>query len=145
MKKKAKFFFSIIKMKTYSLRLKRGKDLRKELMNFTIKNGIKAGCILTCVGCVTRATLRLADGKTVKDFENNYEIVSLTGTLCEDGVHLHISLGDDEGRVIGGHMKDGCLVGTTAEIVIASLEGVNFKREFDEETGYDELKIMNMF
>ncbi|MCY6370810.1 PPC domain-containing DNA-binding protein [Clostridium ganghwense] len=128
-------------MKTYSIRLIRGQDLKEELINFTRENNIKAGCILTCVGCVTRATLRMANASLIKDFENNYEIVSLVGTLCKDGVHLHISLSDKDGKVIGGHMKENCLVGTTAEIIIGELENVNFTREFDEQTGYDELNI----
>ncbi len=130
-------------MKIHALRLTRGQDLKKGIIEFTKKNKIKAGCILTCVGHLTRATLRMADASIVKDFENEYEIISLVGTLCQDDVHLHISLSDKEGRAIGGHMKDNCIIGVTAEIVIAEFEDFVFKREFDSTTGYNELKVEN--
>jgi len=63
------------------------------------------------------------------------------GTLSQDGSHLHITLSDEEGNCIGGHVKEGCLVYVTAEIVIVELDGVNFSREFDKETGFKELVI----
>ncbi|MCY6484688.1 DNA-binding protein [Clostridium aestuarii] len=128
-------------MKTYAVRLTTGQDLKKELINFTKENNINAGCILTCVGCITRATLRMANASIIKDFEKNYEIVSLVGTLCKDGIHLHISLSDEKGNVIGGHLKENCLIGTTAEIIIADLDHLKFTREFDKKTGYKELHI----
>jgi len=128
-------------MKTFALRLHPKQGLRKELENFTKENNIKAGFILTCVGSLRRATLRMADELVVKDFEKKFEINSLVGTLSPDGPHLHISLSDTNGDEIGGHLKDGCLIYVTAEIVIGELDGLAFKREFDKETGFDELVI----
>jgi predicted DNA-binding protein with PD1-like motif len=49
------------------------------------------------------------------------EIVSITGTLCADGSHIHVSLAKASGEVVGGHLMDGCLVDTTAEIVLTRL------------------------
>jgi hypothetical protein len=42
---------------------------------------------------------------------------------------------------IGGHLVEGCLVNTTAEIVILELNNFEFSSKFDEKTGYDELLI----
>ena len=42
-----------------------------------------------------------------------------------------------------GHLKDGCIVNTTAEIVLNIFDNIKFKREYDENTGYDELIINN--
>lgn len=128
-------------MKTYALRLTRGQDLKKELIKFTKEKNIKAGCILTCVGQLSRATLRMAEAKVIKDFEDVYEIISLEGTLCQDNVHLHLALSDAEGKCTGGHVKDNCLIGITAEIVIGELDDIEFSREYNEDTGYKELKI----
>ena len=72
-----------------------------------------------------------------------FEIVSITGTLSEDGVHIHISVSDELGNTIGGHLKDGCIVNTTAEIVLNIFDNINFRREYDEKTGYGELVIIN--
>jgi predicted DNA-binding protein with PD1-like motif len=43
--------------------------------------------------------------------------------------------------VIGGHVKEGCVVHTTAELVIGELEEFIFARELDRETGFDELVV----
>jgi predicted DNA-binding protein with PD1-like motif len=116
-------------------------DLKEKLVEFTKKNNINAGLILTCVGCIYKGTIRLADGISTKNFNENLEILSLSGTLSKDGVHLHISLSDKDGLVFGGHLMDGCLINTTAEIVIGSLGGTIFSRKFDSSTGYKELFI----
>ena len=69
------------------------------------------------------------------------EIVSLTGTLCPDGAHLHIALSRRDGSCIGGHLVQGCLVNTTAELVIGELPDVAFHRPPDPATGYNELSV----
>lgn len=130
-------------MKTFALRLHPGQDLKEELIAFTKNNNIHAGIILTGVGSLTKATLRLADETITKTFDSRFEIVSLVGTLCQEGVHLHISLSDEQGNTIGGHLKEGCLIYVTAEIVIAELEQVRFSRVFDQQTGFKELVIEN--
>lgn len=128
-------------MKTYSFRLKPGEDLKKELEAFALNNAIKAGIVLTCVGSLTKASLRLADENISKVFEEKFEITALVGTLSKDGVHLHISLADSQGKAIGGHLLVGSTIYTTAEIVIGELESTIFTREYDESTGFKELKI----
>jgi len=130
-------------MKTFALRLHPKQDLKKELIKFTKEKNIHAGFILTGVGSLKRATLRMADEKVVKDFEEKFEIVSLVGTLSQEGVHLHVSLSNKDGGVIGGHLKEGCPVHTTAEIIIGELDDTKFSREFDGQTGFKELVISN--
>jgi hypothetical protein len=51
------------------------------------------------------ARIRLADGKTVSGFQGEFEVVSMTGTLSQDGLHIHLSLADEKGRVLGGHLQ----------------------------------------
>jgi predicted DNA-binding protein with PD1-like motif len=128
-------------VKTYAFRLKPGQDLKRELVAFTAEQGLQAGFILTCVGSVRQAALRLANKPNTTMYAGKMEIVSLTGTLCPDGPHLHISLSDGEGATIGGHLQDGNLIYTTAEIVIGELEDVVFCREICSESTYDELVV----
>lgn len=128
-------------MKTHVLRLLPKQDLKKELLKFTKDNKIKAGFIITCVGSLKKATLRLSN-LSVKDFDNQFEITSLVGTLSQDGLHLHISLSDEDGFAVGGHVKEGCEIHTTAEIAIGELEDQTFVREKDESTGFKELKTI---
>ncbi len=70
-----------------------------------------------------------------------FEIVSITGTVSIHGSHLHISVSDGDGKTIGGHLESGCKIYTTAEIVLAVFEDVVYKREFAEDSGYEELVV----
>ena len=73
--------------------------------------------------------------------EGKFEIDSLVGTISKDGPHIHLSLSDSNGKMVGGHLMEGCLIYTTAEIAIGELEDVTFSRPVDPETTYDELVI----
>ena len=46
-----------------------------------------------------------------------------------------------EGRLIGGDVLPGCFVRTTAEVLIAWLDGWAFARAADALTGYAELVV----
>ena len=128
-------------MKTYAFRLKPGQDLRSEIEKFAKRKNIKAGIVLTCVGNLNKVVLRMAGGKVVKTFEGVFEIVSLVGTFEAGDSHLHISVADNTGKTMGGHLKIGSIVGVTAEVVIGELDNVKFIRKFDKKTGCDELTI----
>lgn len=125
----------------HPLRLFPAQDLKHELQRFVQEKNIQAGCIVTCVGSLQRAALRFAGRDNTTIFEQRFEIVSLTGTLGLDGVHLHIALSDENGVTLGGHLMDGNSVYTTAEVVIAELLDVEFRREVDPITGYKELVV----
>ena len=129
------------KMKIYALRLKPNQDLRFELERFTKEKKISAGFIVTAVGSLKETRIRLADQSDATAFEGKFEIVSLVGTLGQDGVHLHISLSDKTGKTVGGHLTEGCKIYTTAEIIIGATDEIIFNRETDSETTYKELKI----
>lgn len=128
-------------MKTYTLRLTTGDLLRESIESFIKVQNIEAGGILACVGSLTHLVIRMADGKTVTEFHELFEIVSLVGTLGAGDLHLHIAAANNNGVVIGGHLKKGTVVGTTAEIVIFELGDVRYEREYDATTGYDELVV----
>ncbi len=129
-------------MKTLAIRLKENDDLKVSIENIAKINNIKAAVVLSAVGCVKKAHIRLA--QAVNEFldENDYEIVSLMGTVSDNGLHLHISLSDNSGKTIGGHLMEGCLINTTCELVLGILnDQYLFHREFDDTTRYRELVI----
>jgi hypothetical protein len=64
--------------------------------------------------------LRLAGGTKHATWQGPFEIVALTGTLSQDGGHLHLAVADQQGRTIGGHLAEGSTVRTTAEVVVAA-------------------------
>lgn len=126
---------------SHVFRLKPGQDLKKELLFYCQLHHIHAGAIVSCVGSLEKAHIRLSGGKDVVEFKGPFEIVSATGTLSTDGIHLHISLSNFEGQVVGGHLMDGCLIYTTAEIIFLENTDLVFKREMDKQTGYRELIV----
>ena len=128
-------------MRTYALRLRPGDDLRQQLTAFTKQHNIKAGAIVTCVGSLTTATLRLANQEGPTVYQGHFEIVSLVGTLSTNGSHLHLSVADSTGRTLGGHLLDGNRIYTTAELVIGVLDELDFRRETDPVSTYQELSI----
>ena len=125
----------------HCFRLHRGDDLYESIQLYAVAHHIAAGVVLSAVGCVCRWELRDASGVDVRSGTEDVEIVSLMGTVSEHGSHLHVSFAHRDLSVFGGHLRPGCLVNTTAEIVLAELPGTIFTREHDEETGYEELAI----
>ena len=123
------------------LRLRPGDDLRGSLSRLLQDRELPAACVISCAGSLSRAALRLAGSGGGTIIEGPLEIVSLSGTLSPQGPHLHMAVADSTGRVLGGHLLDGCIVLTTAEIILAVLPEVRFSRRRDAETGHAELVI----
>ena len=130
-------------MKTVAARLHDGQDLLEEITRLLKRHEVKAGVILSAVGSLKTSKIRLPiiDGNIKYIHPTDLEIDSLHGTVSENGSHLHISVSDVNGVVSGGHLKEGCIVRTTCEIVIGVLEDTTFNREPDESTGFDELVV----
>jgi predicted DNA-binding protein with PD1-like motif len=132
-------------MRALAFRLTPGTDLLEAIERLTREHGLRAGCILSGVGSLTRARLRMpgliGEEEVFKTFEEPVEIVSLAGTLCPDGVHVHIALARRDASYVGGHLAAGCIVNTTVELVIGELPDVEFRRPLDPATGYDELSV----
>jgi predicted DNA-binding protein with PD1-like motif len=130
-------------MRQCSKRLIPGQDLRFEIERFAKECEVKAGCVISLVGNLTNVCLRMADGKTVKEWTGSYEIVSATGTISPEESHIHIAVSDQEGNVVGGHLKMGSIVGVTVELVLLAFEDVIYAREYEASTGYEMLVVKN--
>jgi predicted DNA-binding protein with PD1-like motif len=130
-----------LSLRTVAARLTPGEDLRDAIERLAHEHHVEAGCVISAVGSLATAALRLAGADAPANFAGPYEIVSLSGTISPNGVHLHLSMADAGGKTVGGHLVHGCVVHTTAEIVVADLAGVRFARQPDATTGYKELNI----
>lgn len=128
-------------MKLLPLRLDPGVDLREALQGVLPDNGSSAGFVICGIGSLAGANLRPAGAEQGLVLPGDLEILTLSGSLSRDGVHLHMSLADAGGRVWGGHVQRGCIVRTTAEILVALLPDWHFDRAPDAATGYLELLI----
>jgi predicted DNA-binding protein with PD1-like motif len=132
-------------MKVFALRLKPNQDLRQSLKIFVQEQNIEAGFILTAIGSLKQASIRFAEQEISTVLNDKFEILSLNGTLANTGVHLHIAIADRAGKTIGGHLDNGCIIYTTAEIVIGASEEFSFTRTVDQQTGYKELEVIKIY
>lgn len=128
-------------MKTHPLRLFPGQDLKQELDALVKAQDWPAACVLTGIGSLKVVAVRFAGVEKSIRLTGPHEIVSLAGTLGRNGSHLHVLVSDEEGVARGGHLMKGCLVNTTAEIVLGVFPDWEFRRRYDEATGYAELDI----
>lgn len=126
-------------MVCHCIRLKRGEDLMESIKALCKRKDIRAGVVLSGVGCISQGRIRDASGVNIRQISEHCEIVSLNGTVSARRCHIHIALSKEDLSTIGGHLCTGCIVNTTCELVIGELPGIAYDVEADPETGYDEL------
>ena len=101
-----------------------------------------AAFVVCGIGSLDGACIRWAAQEEETRLDGPFEILSLSGSLSQRGAHLDMAISDAQGNVLGGHMCYGNRVRTTAEVLVARLEGWVLDRELDEQTGYHELIIV---
>ena len=131
---------------TYIVRLDPGEEILEQVKALSLKEGI---CLATVqgLGAVNDLTLGVFKPDEKKYYANSfqgyYEIVSLTGTInTMDGefyCHLHMSAGDDQGHVVGGHLNRA-VISATCEMIVTVIDG-QVDRQFSEEIGLNLLKF----
>lgn len=132
-------------MKTLPIRLTPGQDLRAALEATVLAQNCRAAFVLSGIGSLSTAGIRLAGDKDPMRFTESMEILTLSGTVAASGdktaSHMHMAISTATGQVLGGHVAPGCIVLTTAEVLLALLPDWQFTREPDALTEYDELVI----
>jgi predicted DNA-binding protein with PD1-like motif len=128
-------------MKLEPLRLTPGTDLLLALAALPRQRGERAGMVISGIGSLAPVRLRFAGRGSATPMTGVHEILSLAGSLSLDGAHLHLSVADGDGRVTGGHLLEGSLVRTTAELLLGWLPDWTFRRVLDPQTGFRELQI----
>lgn len=128
-------------METFPLRLAPGADLKDALEQWLKDHRVEAAFVIAGIGSLDQSAIRYAGEPDPLPTPATLEILTLQGSISPDGAHLHMSVSDPQGRVFGGHVKPGCCIATTAEILIAILPGVRFARATDATTGYAELVV----
>ena len=128
-------------METLPLRLLPGADLRAALEAAIAARSQRAAFVISGVGSLSETRLRLAGAGEPENLRGDLEILTLHGTVAGNGSHLHMSVADSGGRVMGGHVARGCIVRTTAEVLLLLLSDWSFEREVDSATGFAELVV----
>ncbi|MBC7919293.1 MAG: DNA-binding protein [Rhodoferax sp.] len=132
-------------MKTVPIRLTPGQDLRIALEAAVQGQNCRAAFVLSGIGSLSTAGIRFAGADQPTRLTGDMEILSLCGTIASNveksSSHLHMAISTADGQVIGGHVVAGCIVRTTAEVLLALLPDWEFSREPDAATGYDDLVV----
>lgn len=122
------------------VRLDKGEEIMERLLVLAKQENIRLAGV-NGLGAVGDVTVGVYSPETKQYrsnvFQGDFEIVSLHGTLTtKDGEpygHFHMSFGDGQGRVFGGHLNRA-VVSATCELVLQVLEGT-VERAMDEEIG----------
>lgn len=125
---------------TVILRIDKGEEILDIVKKVALQENITLASV-SAIGAIDSFTAGVFKTKEKKyysnHFEGSYEIVSLSGTINtmngEFYSHLHISAGDEEGKVFGGHLNEA-YVSATCEMVIKIIDGT-VDRNFDPEIG----------
>lgn len=128
-----------IQDKILALRLFEDEDVIKSILDVFQSVKCCLGIIISGAGMMKDITIGFFKGKgqykEIK-FDGPYEIVSFTGNIISQGTeviaHIHLSLADEEGKVIGGHLLGSRIYGT-GEIFIR-LSDIPARRELEEKT-----------
>jgi hypothetical protein len=90
---------------------------------------------------LTQARIRFAGVTQVQFIRGDLELLTLAGSVTADSAHLHASVATAQGEVLGGHVPPGCIVRTTAAILLTLLPDWNLSCRPDPAPGFAELLV----
>ena len=116
-------------------------DLLESLEDFAAEKQVHAGWV-NVIGAVEKAVIGFYNQQKRQyehiSFEQDLEIVNCSGNISlrqgRPVAHLHITLGDSEGRLFGGHLVPGTVI-FAGEFFLQELVGPQLVRGFDGDTG----------
>ena len=128
------------------VRMDRGEDIVEQVKVLAEREQIRLASV-QALGAVNDFTVGVFNTETKvygsNRFQGPYEIVSLTGTIdTMDGkfyTHLHMSDGNAQGQVFGGHLNRA-VISATCEMIVTVIDG-QVDRQFSEEIGLNLLKF----
>ena len=118
-------------------RLKEGNRLQPSILDVMEKHGVFSCAVLSGIGMLKNVTLGYYEkGKYLeKQYPRHLELLSTQGFVTLDSsVHLHVSLGDRDNNVIGGHLISSTIV-NTVECVLMTMDTFSMTRKVDPNTG----------
>lgn len=104
-------------------------DLIEAIITMVQHHNIQSG-LINCIGALKKFTIGYfnIDTKTYerKTFDDYIELVSCMGNIAfkegEPIIHLHISIGNREFSVMGGHLFQPAIVSITGEVYIIEID-----------------------
>ena len=123
------------------IKMEKGEDILETIVKYCKKVDLKSGAVYG-LGAVEKASLGFFDLKSKTYLTNNYdfnaEILTCTGNIAKNKetdeyiAHIHMTIGDSEGKTFGGHLLPGNPISVTGEFTIFEID-TTLKREIDDE------------
>jgi len=128
------------------VRIDRGEEIHEQLRKVCLQEKVTLASV-SGIGAINDLVSGVWDVEKKAYFSNHftgvYEVTNLTGTITtmngEYYPHLHISAGDAQGHVVGGHLNSA-VVSATSEIVLHLIDGT-VERKFDPQVGLNLLSF----
>ena len=128
-------------IKVHFVKMEKGEDILETLIKYCKEVDFKSGAVYG-LGAVEKASLGFYDLNSKTYLTNNYafnaEILNCTGNIAKNKetgeyiVHVHMTIGDSEGKTFGGHLLPGNPISVTGEFTLFEISK-NLKRELDDE------------
>ena len=116
-----------------------GERLLEGLRELIRTEGIRMGLVVSGIGTLSDCRLHQAIAgyppnlmtrhQEYLELKGSYEIASIQGIIADGEPHLHITLSEGH-ETIAGHLEEGCLVLTLAELAILRAQGEPVRREY---------------
>ena len=128
------------------LRVDRGEEILEQLKAVCLKENVKLASV-SGIGAINDLTSGVWDVERKEYYSNHftgvYEVANLVGTITtmngEYYAHIHISAGDAQGHVVGGHLNRA-VISATCEMVVTVIPGT-VDRAFSPEVGLNLFKF----
>lgn len=128
------------------MKIDKNEEILEKIKEVALKENIKLASVnaLGATNDFTVGVFKTGEKKYYSNsFKGDFEIVSLHGTINtmngEFYTHIHMSAGDADGKVFGGHLNRA-VVSATCEMVINIIDGT-VDRYKDEDIGLNLFKF----
>jgi predicted DNA-binding protein with PD1-like motif len=127
--------------KVHLIRLEKGEELLTSVLSYVNEHNILSG-FLSGIGALEKGTIGYFDIKEKKYLHipfDEVELLSCSGNIARNKdtdkpvAHIHILLGEKDGKSKGGHLVDG-IVSVTVEIYLVETRPIVYRTK-DEDTG----------
>ncbi|RLF40344.1 MAG: hypothetical protein DRN12_05595 [Thermoplasmata archaeon] len=129
------------------IRLDEGEDLIESIKKICRELRTSAAVIISGLGQLQKVKIgyyREKDNYTPMEYKERFELLSMTGTIIkhdnEYKPHLHVVLGREDKKTVGGHLLGGT-IGVTGEIIL-QLSRIEIKRKYNPGTGLQEMTFI---
>ena len=120
--------------KVHVIRLDKGDFLLESVEAFIQEKNIRNAVVVSAIGTLDYCTLHMVmttGYPAVEHFEKwedkPLELSSMAGVIADGVPHFHMVVSDHQ-YAYSGHVEPGCRILYLGEVVVAEMEGLDFKR-----------------